>query len=66
MGLEELRHVKLGSLEDLGLSDVHIMERINALRPLSSASLQKDAFDATYLAGLLNLSPNALRDKLLH
>ncbi len=36
MGFQELRHVKLGSFEDLCLSDVHVVKWVDALYSLIS------------------------------
>ena len=76
---EELGQVELGRLEDLGLSDVDVVERVDTLRVstvprdgivsrslVPRAWLRRLADCPTHLGGLLNLPSNALRNKLLH
>jgi hypothetical protein len=71
VGLEQLGHVKLGGLEDLGLADVDVVQGVDALEKglatgfRTTATPESMSATPAHLAGLLNLAADRLGDKLL-
>jgi hypothetical protein len=64
VGFEKLRHVKFWCLEDLGLSDVNVVEGVDTLKSLLAETQRAHNAEGTHLGSLFNLTTNALGDEL--
>lgn len=66
MGFQKLAQIELGGLQDLGFSDVDVLQGEDTLRRNEmSLDTRKLSSQDTHLGGLLDLSANALGHKLL-